>query len=127
MQGWSSLRQLIEENEYVYLESHTRLFGENSVRRGGWMFEEEYDSRYGFLYDLGYIYVNDTIITDLIIKNENRTWARYIPRIEKAVKAVLSHSRKIKLNPDEWETITEIAKRVKEKLPLIKIVPDGED
>lgn len=59
-------------------------YGENSVRMGAWMFEDDpSDSVY------------DVIIADLIIKNENRTWARYIPRIEKTVKAIFSHSRKV--------------------------------
>ena len=71
--------------------------------------------------------VYDVLVADLIIKNENRTWARYIPRFQKGVKAILSHSRKIDLEPDEWPVMIEIAKRVKEGLPNIQIVPDGQD
>lgn len=72
-------------------------------------------------------WVRHVLVADLIIKNENRTWARYIPLIEESVNNILSHNAECELSPDEWEKITEIAKRVKEKLPLIKIVPDGED
>lgn len=111
-----SLQEIIESIEFIYLEVNTREFGENSVRRGAWMFEDDPpDSVY------------DVLIADLIIKNENRTWARYIPRIEKAVKAILSHSRKVDLDPDDWPLMIEIAQRVKNGLPDIKIVPDGQD
>ena len=48
-------------------------------------------------------------------------------QIEKALKAILSHSRKVDLDPDEWPLMIEIAQRVKDNLPNIKIVPDGQD
>ncbi|MDE6567432.1 MAG: hypothetical protein K2K70_06845 [Lachnospiraceae bacterium] len=115
MSGYS-LKQLIESSEFMYLEVNTREYGDNSVRRGGWMFEDDPLDP-----------VHDVLIADLIIKNENRTWARYIPRIEKAVKAILSHSRKVDLDPDDWPLMIEIAQRVKNGLPDIKIVPDGQD
>ena len=115
---YCTLEELIKGLERFYYVTNTRRFGENSVRRGGWAFE---DTTCGY-------YVDEVIIADLIIKNENRTWARYIPRIEKAVEAVLTHSTEIHdLEPNEWIIITEIAQRVKENLPNIRIVPDGEE
>ncbi len=113
---YSSLKDEIEYTEYSYCVKNTRLYGENSVRRGGWLFEDDAPD-----------YVHDVLVADLIIKNENRTWARYIPQIEKALKAILSHSRKVDLDPDEWPLMLEIAQRVKNGLPNIKIVPDGQD
>ena len=113
---YGSLKNDMEGIEYSYCVTNTRRYGENSVRRGGWLFEDSSPD-----------YVHDVLVADLIIKNENRTWARYIPRIEKAVKAILSHSRKVDLEPDEWPVMTEIAQRVKDNLPSIKIVPDGQD
>lgn len=111
-----TLQECIESAEFIYCEVNTRLYGENSVRRGGWMFEDDPPDP-----------VHDVLIADLIIKHENRIWARYIPRIEKAVKMILRHSRKADLDKDEWPLMVEIAKRVNEKLPDIKIVPDGQD
>ncbi len=113
---WGSLKDEIEFIEHSYCVTNTELFGENSVMRGGWLFEDSSPD-----------YVIDILVADQIIKHENRTWARFIPRIEKGVKAILSHSRKADLDPDEWPLMIEIAKRVKEKLPDIKIVPDGQD
>ena len=115
------LKNYIEGMEYTYCVTNTRRFGENSARRGGWLFEDTTDDNYSLLY------IDDTIIADLIIKNENRTWARYIPRIEKAVDAVLSHFPELDVDPDEWPLMLEIAQRVKDNLPNIKIVPDGQD
>lgn len=120
MQSYS-LQKLIEDNEFVYYEVNTREYGENSVRRGGWMFESSYGC------DPSDLYVHDVLVADLIIKNENRTWARYIPRIEKAVEAILSHSLELDLEPDEWPVMIEIAQRVKDNLPNIRIVPDGKE
>ena len=116
-----SLKDYMEGIEYGYYVRNTREYGENSARRGGWLFEDTTHSDYGRLY------VHDTIVADLIIKNENRTWARYIPRIEKAVDAVLSHFPELDVDPDEWPLMLEIAQRVKDNLPNIKIVPDGQD
>ena len=116
-----SLKDYMEGIEYGYYVRNTREYGENSARRGGWLFEDTTDDNYSLLY------IDDTIIADLIIKNENRTWARYIPRIEKAVDAVLSHFPELDLDPDEWPLMIEIAQRVKDNLPNIKIVPDGQD
>ena len=116
-----SLKDYMEGIEYGYYVRNTREYGENSARRGGWLFEDTTDDNYSLLY------IDDTIIADLIIKNENRTWARYIPRIEKAVDAVLSHFPELDLDPDEWPLMLEIAQRVKDNLPNIKIVPDGQD
>ena len=113
---YGPLKNYIEEIEEEYYVMNTRLYGENSVRRGGWLFEDDAPD-----------YVHDVLVDDLIIKNENRTWARFIPRIEKGVKAILSHSRKVDLDPDEWPLMIEIAQRVKDNLPNIKIVPDGQD
>ena len=116
-----SLKDYMEGIEYTYCVTNTRRFGENSARRGGWLFEDTTDDDYSLLY------LDDTIVADLIIKNENRTWARYIPRIEKAVDSVLSHFPELDLDPDEWPLMIEIAQRVKDNLPNIKIVPDGQD
>ena len=115
---YCTLEGLIRGTERFYYVTNTRRFGENSVRRGGWAFE---DTAVGD-------YAAEVIIADLIIKNENRTWARYIPRIENAVEAILIHSSEIKdLEPDEWLVITEIAQRVKKNIPNIQIVPDGKE
>ncbi len=113
---YGTLHGYIEEMEEAYCVKNTRLYGESSVRRGGWLFEDDAPEP-----------VHDVLVADLIIKHENRTWARYIPRMEKAVKMILCHSRKADLDKDEWPLMIEIAKRVKEKLPNIKIVPDGQD
>ena len=112
-----SLQEIIEGEEFMFYGVNTREYGENSIRRGALLFEESNK-------DIGCLYIADVIDADLIMQNENRIWERYILRIEKAVKAVLAHSRKIKLTPDEWATITEIAQRVKENLPDLRIVPD---
>lgn len=117
----STVQEYIKDIEFEYYVTNTREYGENSVRRGGWIFEDDPCTEFNPQY------VHDTIVADLIIKNENRTWARYIPRIERAVDAVLSHSRKIDLEPDEWPVMIEIAQRVKDHLPNIQIVPDGKD
>ena len=113
---WGSLKDEIEYTEYSYCVTNAELFGENSVMRGGWLFEDSSPDC-----------VLDVSVADQIIKHENRTWARFIPRIEKGVKAILSHSRKVDLDPDEWPLMIEIAQRVKDNLPNIKIVPDGQD
>lgn len=115
------LQEFIDGIEYMYYVTNTRLYGENSVRRGGWILE---DNAKG---DITIEHIRNVLVADLIIKNENRTWARYIPQFQNSTDAVLSHSRKIDLEPDEWTTMIEIAKSVKEKLPDIKIVPDGQD
>ena len=112
----SSLKDYMEGIEYTYCVTNTREYGESSARRGGWLFEDSPPD-----------YVYDVLVADLIIKNENRTWARYIPRIEKAVDAVLSHFPELDVDPDEWPLMLEIAQRVKDNLPNIKIVPDGQD
>ena len=110
----------IESLEWFYYVTNTREYGENSVKRGGWALE---DTTVGD-------YVSEVIIADLIMKNENRIWPRYIPRIKNAVEAVLSRSPELdwqELEPDEWEELTKIAERVKENLPNIRIVPDGKE
>lgn len=117
----STLEKIIEEEEFMFYEVNTRAFGENSLMRGGYMFEEPYTG------DLGYLYVCDVIDADLIMKNENKIYECYVPRIEKALKAILSHSRKIKLEPDEWPVMIEIAQRVKENLPDLVVVPNGKN
>ena len=111
-----SLQEFIEDLEYSYCVTNTRESGEDSVKRAGALFEDSSPDC-----------VLDVLVADQIIKHENRTWARFIPRIEKGVKEILSHSPKADLDPDEWPLMIEIAKRVKEKLPDIKIVPDGQD
>ena len=116
-----SLQEIIEGEEWMYYEVNAREFGKNSLRRGGYQFEDR------GLGDVGGNYVSDIITADLIIKNENCIWACYIPRIKKALKAVLSKSRKIKLRPEDWPLMLEIAGRVKDNLPDLVIVPDGKD
>ena len=115
-----SLQEIIEEEEFMFYEVNTREFGVNSLMRGGYMFE-------GPPNDPGYLYISDVIDADLIMKNENRIYACYVPRIKKALKAVLSRSHKIKLRPDDWPLMLEIAQRVKDNLPNLMIVPDGQD
>lgn len=116
-----SLQEFIDGIEYMYYVTNTSLYGDSSVRRGGWILE---DNAKG---DITIEYVRNILVAELIIKNENRTWARYIPQFQKAVDAILSHSRKVDLEPDEWPVMIEIAQRVKNGLPNIKIVPDGQD
>ena len=113
-----TLTSYIESVEDSYYVSMTRLYGNNSVRRGCWLLEDSFPGDY----------VYETIVADLIIKNENRIWARYIPRIEKAANEILSHNAgESNLEPDEWLVILEIARHVKENIPNILIVPDGKE
>ena len=60
-----SLQEIIEGEEWMYYEVNTREFGKNSLRRGGYLFEDR------GLGDVGGNYVSDIITADLIIKNEN--------------------------------------------------------
>ena len=114
----STLEDSMEWIKYEYFVRMTRLYGNNSVRRGGWLLEDSLPGDY----------VYETIVADLIIKNENRIWARYIPRIEKAANEILSHNAgESNLEPDEWHVILEIARHVKENIPNILIVPDGKE
>ena len=113
-----SLENLIKGLERLYYNTNSRRFGNDSAKRGCWIFE---DTTVGN-------FVDEVIIADIIINNENRTWKRYIPRIEAAINAVLARSPEIDdLEEDEWPLLLEIAQRVKENLPNLKIVPDGED
>ena len=112
----------VEEDFYIF---YTRLYGEHSLRRGALLFEERNGSYRGKY--VGYLYVADVISADLIIQNDNFIWEKYIPRIKKAVKAVLKHSGKIHLEPDEWQIITEIAQRVNENLPNIRVIPNDRE
>lgn len=113
-----SLEDRVKGFERFYHETDAREYGAKSVRRGAWEFE---DTKVGN-------FVVEVIIADLIIKNENRTWECYIPRIETAVNAVLSRSPDIDvLEEDEWPLMLEIAQRVKDNLPNVVIVPDGKD
>lgn len=36
------LQEFIEGVEYMYYVTNSREYGENSVRRGGWLFEDSY-------------------------------------------------------------------------------------
>ena len=116
------LQEFIEGTEYQYYETSTRLYGENSIKRGGWIIEDNSGC------DPKYLYVSDVLVADLIIKNENRILPKYLPRIEKAVEAILSHSLELDLEPDEWPVMIEIAQRVKENMPRMLVVhsPLGE-
>ncbi|MDE6724079.1 MAG: hypothetical protein K2J79_00585 [Ruminiclostridium sp.] len=78
-------------------------------------------------YYRAYMYVYDLLAFDLIMKKDNCFYPDFIPPIKKALEAVLSHSRKMYLEPDEWVIMTEVAERVKAKLPKIKIVPEGQE
>ena len=77
-------------------------------------------------YYCGYLYVCDLLTIDLIMKKDNCIIPQYLTQIQKALKAVLAHSRKSPLEPDEWTVMTEVAKRVKEKLPKLRLVPEGQ-
>ena len=116
-----SLQEIIKQQEWMFYEVNTREFGENSLMRGGYQFEGCFSRKDGS------IYVSDIINADLIMKNENRIYACYIPRIKKALKVVLSKSGKIKLRPEDWPLMLEIAQRVKDNLPDLVVVPDGKD
>lgn len=126
-----TLQEIIEETEYQYNVVSAREFSGSPLARVGYMLEDSYDTypvaRKIHKYYRGYLYVCDLITVDLIMKGDNCISPRYIPQIEKAVKAVLSHSRKIDLEPDEWPVMIEIAKRVKEGLPKIRIIPEGQE
>lgn len=115
------LQELIDGIEYEYNVSCARLYGTNSITRGGFLFEDSHDCEPAFLY------VYDTLLADLIMKNENKVYNQFVPRIEKAVKAILSHSPQLDLEPDEWPVMLEIAQRVKDNLPNILIVPDSNE
>lgn len=112
-----SLQEIIAEEEFMYYEVNTREFGENSLMRGGYMFEGATSG------ELSYIYITAIIDADLIMKNENRIYACYVPRIKKALEAVLSRSRKINLRAEDWPLMLEIAWRVKDNFPDLEIVP----
>ena len=99
---------------YILRDKHQRIRGKFS-NEGGGVLEDNAEG------DLTIEYIRAVLVADLIIKNG------YIPRIEKAVKAILSHSRKVDLEPDEWPVMIEIAQRVKDNLPNIRIVPDGKE
>ena len=126
-----SLQELIEGVEYQYSVVSSREFPGKPLQRVSYMLEESYVSypvaESTHKYYRGFLYVHDLLTVDLVMKDDNYIMARYIPQIEEAVKAVLSHSQKIDLEPDEWPLMIEIAQRVKDNLPNIKIVPDGQD
>ena len=113
------LQELIDGVEYEYNVLCARRYGKNSITRGDFLFEDNIGCEPAFLY------VYDTLLTDLIMKNENRVHAQFVPRIEQAVEAILSHSPELDLEPDEWPVMIEIAQRVKDNLPNLQIVPNG--
>ncbi len=125
------LQELIEGIEYQYHVVSDREFSGKPLQRVAYMLEENYLSypaaERTHKYYRGFLYVCDLVTVDLIMKDVNCVFVRYIPQIEKALKAILSHSRKVDLDPDEWPLMLEIAQRVKNGLPNIKIVPDGQD
>ena len=113
-------KNLLTVLNYILRDKHQRIRGKFS-NEGGGVLEDNAEG------DLTIEYIRAVLVADLIIKNENRTWVRYIPPNRKAVKAILSHSRKVDLEPDEWPVMIEIAQRVKDNLPNIRIVPDGKE
>ena len=115
------LQEFIEGVEYEYNVLCVRRYGKNSITRGGCLFEDNHDCEPAFLY------VYDTLLADLIMKNENQVRARFVPRIEKAVDVILSHSPELDLEPDEWPVMIEIAQRVKDNLPNLQIVPNRKE
>ena len=112
----AELEEVIEGVKTAYFGVCTRRYGTNSACRGAFLLADNPPD----------YWVHHVLVADLIIKNENRTWAYYIPLIEESVNAVLSHKSECELSPEDWEKITEIAESVKEKLPYIKVIPDGE-
>ncbi len=129
-EDYGTLQEIIEGVEYQYNVVSFREYPGAPLSRTSYMLEDSFTAypkaEKTHKYYRGYLYVNDLLTVDLIIKKDNCIRPRYIPQIEKALKAVLSHSRKVPLEPDEWQVMTEVAERVKEKLPKIKIVPDGQ-
>ena len=113
-----TLEEIIEGEEFMFYEVNSREFGENSLMRGGYMFEDRNKG------NLGYLYVCDIITADLIMKNENRIYERYIPRIKKAAEAILTHSCDIDLTPDELLVMIEMTQRVKDNLSDLVVVTD---
>lgn len=129
-ENYGTLQEAIEVVEYQYNVVSFREYPGAPLSRTSYLLEDSllsYPAAKGSKYYCGYLYVRDLLTVDFIVKKDNCIRPRYIPQIEKALKAVLSHSRKVPLEPDEWTVMTEVAKRVKEKLPKIKIVPDGQE
>ena len=127
MKEYGTLQEIIEDVEYRYKQSFEFYPGAPLARAGYMLGEHLLEYPKADKYYRAYMYVCDLLAVDLIIKKDNCIYQDFIPKIEKALKAVLSHSRKMYLEPDEWPVMMEVAKRVKEKLPNIKIVPKGQE
>ena len=93
----AELEEVIEGVKTAYFGVCTELYGTNSACRGAFLLADNPPD----------YWVHHVLVADLIIKNENRTWAYYIPLIEESVNAVLSHKSECELSPEDWEKITE--------------------
>ena len=127
---YGTLQELIEEKKDLFKKS-CDLFPCAPLAQSGYMLEDNFTvypmARRIKKYYRGYLYVSDLLTVDLIMKKYNCIKPQYIPPIKKALKAVLAHSYEIPLEPDEWPVMMEIAKRINEGLPKMKIVPDGQE
>ena len=112
----AELEKVIQGVEETYFGLCTRRYGTDSACRGAFLLADNPPD----------YWVDHVLVADLIIKNENRTWAEYISLIEESVSAVLSHKSECEFSDDDWEKLIKIAESVKEKLPYIKVIPDGE-
>ena len=113
----AELEEIIQGVARSYFGLCAREYGNNSACRGAFLLADNPPD----------YWVHHVLVADLIIKNENRTWSEYIPLIEESVNAVLSRKSECELSSEDWEKIIEIAERVKENLPNIKVIPEGEE
>lgn len=127
--NYGTLQELIEETKDKYKQS-CDLFPCAPLAQSGYMLENTLPypgAKITDKYYLGYLYVSAILIIDIIMKKYNCISPMYISPIKKALKAIIAHSRKIPLEPDEWPVMMKIANRVNEGLPKMKIVPEGQE
>ena len=113
----AELEKVIQGVEETYFGLCTRRYGTDSACRGAFLLADNPPD----------YWVDHVLVADLIIKNENRTWAQYFSLIEESVNAVLSHKSECEFSDDDWEKLIKIAESVKEKLPYIQVIPDEEE
>ena len=118
-----TLQEMLEDLNREY-NRNSRLYSEEDLRRFSLMFEDRGCIYGGFV---GEYYVEDVLIADMIIGNINAIWEKDLLTVKKSLKAVLRRSRKIRLTPNEWQKLTEIAQRVNNSLPNILVVPNNRE
>lgn len=126
-EDYGTLQEIMEGIDYQYNVVSFREFPESPLARASYMLYENFESypaaRSTGKYFCGYLYICDLLTIDLIMKKDNCISKQFLPQIKKALKAVLDHSDEIPLESDEWTVMTDVAKRVQENLPKLKIVP----